>query len=344
MSVKPKDISLAGRILANFPRTHARAAHPRRPDGARRAGDPARGQHHQAAEHQRLDSAAQGRDQGTAGARATTSPTTPRPQERRRKGTQGALRQGPGQRRQPGPARGQLGPPRRRRGQAVCAQPPAQDGRLVARLEDPRGAHDGRRLLRHREVSTTVERRRTRCASNSSATDGTVTVLKDKITLQAGEVIDATVMSCKALRAFFEAQIEDAKEEGVLFSLHLKATMMKISDPVMFGHAVSVFFNDVFEKHAATFRRLGVNLNNGFGDLLREDRDPSRRQEARRSRPTSQAVYADPAGPGDGEFRQGHHQPACAERHHHRRLHARDDPRLRADVGQGRQAPRHPRR
>ena len=86
--------------------------------------------------------------------------------------------------------------------------------------------------------------------------------------MQAGEIIDAAVMSRKALRAFFAEQIEAAKKEGVLFSLHVKATMMKISDPIVFGHAVSVFFADVIEKHAATLKRLGVNPNNGFGDLL----------------------------------------------------------------------------
>ncbi len=98
--------------------------------------------------------------------------------------------------------------------------------------------------------------------------DGAVTVLKAKTPLQAGEIIDAAVMSRKALRAFFAEQIEAAKKEGVLFSLQVKATMMKIADPIVFGHAVSVFFADVIEKHAATLKRLGVNLNNGFGDLL----------------------------------------------------------------------------
>src|SRR3954453_12002774 len=98
--------------------------------------------------------------------------------------------------------------------------------------------------------------------------DGKVTVLKAKKPIQAGEIIDAAVMSRKALRAFFAEEIDAAKKEGVLFSLHVKATMMKISDPIIFGHAVSVFFADVIEKHAATLKRLGVNLNNGFGDLL----------------------------------------------------------------------------
>lgn len=117
------------------------------------------------------------------------------------------------------------------------------------------------------EVSTTVA-----AATNARielvGKDGAVTVLKAKTPIQAGEIIDAAVMSRKALRAFFAEQIEAAKKEGVLFSLHVKATMMKIADPIIFGHAVSIFFADVIEKHAATLKKLGVNLNNGFGDLL----------------------------------------------------------------------------
>jgi isocitrate dehydrogenase len=97
--------------------------------------------------------------------------------------------------------------------------------------------------------------------------DGKTTVLKPKLALQAGEVIDATYMSRRALREFLESQMEDAKKQGVLFSIHLKATMMKISDPKIFGHAVSVFFKDVFEKHAALFQQLGVDPDNGLGDL-----------------------------------------------------------------------------
>lgn len=97
--------------------------------------------------------------------------------------------------------------------------------------------------------------------------DGKTTVLKEKTTLKAGEIIDACVMSKRALRAFYEEQMADAKKQGVLLSLHLKATMMKISDPIMFGHAVTVYYKDVFEKHAATIKELGVNVNNGLGDL-----------------------------------------------------------------------------
>ncbi|MBM3305604.1 MAG: NADP-dependent isocitrate dehydrogenase [Candidatus Aminicenantes bacterium] len=97
--------------------------------------------------------------------------------------------------------------------------------------------------------------------------DGTVKVLKDKLTAQAGEVIDGTFMSKKALRAFYAEQIEDAKAKGLLLSLHLKATMMKVSDPILFGHAVSVYYEEALTKHAAVLKEIGFNPNNGLGDL-----------------------------------------------------------------------------
>uniref|UniRef100_UPI001180DD4E NADP-dependent isocitrate dehydrogenase n=1 Tax=Nitrospira cf. moscoviensis SBR1015 TaxID=96242 RepID=UPI001180DD4E len=97
--------------------------------------------------------------------------------------------------------------------------------------------------------------------------DGTVTVLKEKVALQAGEVLDATFMSVTALRQFIEEQIEDAKKQGILFSLHMKATMMKVSDPKIFGHAVTVYYKDVFEQHGETFKKLGVDPDNGLGDV-----------------------------------------------------------------------------
>ncbi|MFC5457792.1 NADP-dependent isocitrate dehydrogenase [Prosthecobacter fluviatilis] len=98
--------------------------------------------------------------------------------------------------------------------------------------------------------------------------DGSTKVLKDKTPLKAGEILDATRMSKKALVAFIETQLEKAKAEGVLFSLHMKATMMKVSDPIIFGHAVRVFFKDVLAKHGAALTEIGVELNNGFGDLV----------------------------------------------------------------------------
>ncbi|MEZ6127838.1 MAG: NADP-dependent isocitrate dehydrogenase [Planctomycetaceae bacterium] len=99
------------------------------------------------------------------------------------------------------------------------------------------------------------------------AADGQTTILKEGLSLQAGEVIDASRLSVVALRTFLAEQIADAKEQDVLLSLHMKATMMKVSDPVIFGHAVSVFFADVLEKHAATLAQIGFDPNNGIGDL-----------------------------------------------------------------------------
>ena len=97
--------------------------------------------------------------------------------------------------------------------------------------------------------------------------DGAVTVLKEGLSLLAGETIDGTFMSAKALRSFLAEQIAVSKANGTLFSLHMKATMMKVSDPIIFGHCVSVFYKDVFEKHAETLNELGVDVNNGLGDL-----------------------------------------------------------------------------
>ena len=94
------------------------------------------------------------------------------------------------------------------------------------------------------------------------------TTLKSNIALLDGEIIDATVMSVKALKQFLIAEINDAKDKDVLFSLHMKATMMKVSDPIIFGHAVRLFFADVFEKHQLTFDKIGVNANNGYGNIL----------------------------------------------------------------------------
>ena len=97
---------------------------------------------------------------------------------------------------------------------------------------------------------------------------GVTTVLKDGIELHEGTVVDATFMSASALRAFLRAEIAAAKEQGVLFSLHMKATMMKVSDPIIFGHAVSVYFEEAFEKHADALDNLGVKPNSGLGDVL----------------------------------------------------------------------------
>ncbi|WP_019501837.1 NADP-dependent isocitrate dehydrogenase [Pseudanabaena sp. PCC 6802] len=99
------------------------------------------------------------------------------------------------------------------------------------------------------------------------AEDGSITVLKEKTPVLTGEVIDAAVMSIQALRAFYEKEIDAAKTEDILLSLHVKATMMKISDPILFGHAVTIYYKDVFAKYTDTFTKLGVNPNNGIGDV-----------------------------------------------------------------------------
>ncbi|ANT64295.1 NADP-dependent isocitrate dehydrogenase [Prosthecochloris sp. CIB 2401] len=99
------------------------------------------------------------------------------------------------------------------------------------------------------------------------AKDGSVSVLKENLKLQDGEVIDSSVMNVRKLREFYQTEIEEAKNENMLLSLHLKATMMKVSDPVMFGHAVEVFYKDVFQKHGELFRELGVTATNGLGDV-----------------------------------------------------------------------------
>jgi isocitrate dehydrogenase len=108
---------------------------------------------------------------------------------------------------------------------------------------------------------------------------GTATVLKNNLALQAGEVVDTAVMNVKALRAFYAKSIEEAGDKGALLSLHLKATMMKVSDPIMFGHAVSVFYQEALSKHGDTLKEIGANLNNGLADVLEKlDRLPAEKK------------------------------------------------------------------
>ncbi|MEL0648461.1 NADP-dependent isocitrate dehydrogenase [Pseudoalteromonas agarivorans] len=123
------------------------------------------------------------------------------------------------------------------------------------------------------------------------ATNGDITVLKQSTPLLAGEVIDASRISASKLQAFLAAEIDAAKEKGVLFSLHMKATMMKVSDPIIFGHAVKVFYKDVFAKHGELFEELGVDVNNGLGDVYSKIQtlDDAKRKEIEAD---IQAVYA----------------------------------------------------
>lgn len=119
----------------------------------------------------------------------------------------------------------------------------------------------------HNEKSTTLNDA-TNITIKHSDNNGNITVLKDSFSLLKGEIIDATVMNKKALVGFLDKQVNDAREQGVLFSLHMKGTMMKVSDPIIFGHAVKIFFKDVFAKHGKTIEELGVNVNSGLSNLL----------------------------------------------------------------------------
>jgi isocitrate dehydrogenase len=121
--------------------------------------------------------------------------------------------------------------------------------------------------FRHNEKSVTIENAGSLKIEHVGK-DGKVSTLKDNVLVLDGEVIDASVMEKAALINFLQEQVKDAKDKGILFSLHMKATMMKVSDPKIFGHAVKVFFAPVFEKYSETFEELGVDVNNGFGDLL----------------------------------------------------------------------------
>ncbi|MHC8319782.1 NADP-dependent isocitrate dehydrogenase [Pseudomonas sp. GB2N2] len=123
------------------------------------------------------------------------------------------------------------------------------------------------------------------------AQDGTTTVLKEKTTVQAGEILDCAVMSKNALRSFIAAEIEDAKAKGVLLSVHLKATMMKVSDPIMFGQIVAEFYKDALAKHADVLAQIGFNLNNGIGDLYARIKALPAEQQAQ-IEADIQAVYA----------------------------------------------------
>jgi isocitrate dehydrogenase len=138
-----------------------------------------------------------------------------------------------------------------------------------------RVAHmDGKDFYEH-ERSVTIDEP-TEVKIEFVAGDGQTTVLKEGLALQAGEVADATVMNVAALRKFYTEQIEAAKQDDVLLSLHLKATMMKISDPIMFGHCVSVYYKEALDKHAETLREIGANVNNGLADVLQKlDRLPA---------------------------------------------------------------------
>jgi len=136
--------------------------------------------------------------------------------------------------------------------------------------------------FRSNEKSVTITKATTARIERVSA-DGTTTVLKAKLALQEGEVLDATFLSRKALLSFLDEQIQIAKEQGILFSLHMKATMMKVSDPIIFGHCVRVYFKNLVEKHSDLLKKLSVNFNNGLGDLTQQLSSDALTEEERKT-------------------------------------------------------------
>ena len=172
-----------------------------------------------------------------------------------------------------------------------------------------------------------------------AANDGAVTVLRKKLGLLAGEIIDTAVMNVKALRKFYEREIAAAKESGLLLSLHLKATMMRVSDPVMFGHAVSVFFAPRLREARGDVQAARRQSEQRPRRPLREDQGAARREEGG-DRGRHQGGLRGPPAAGDGRLGSGHHQPPRPERRHRRRFDAGRHPRIGKDVGTGRQASR----
>jgi isocitrate dehydrogenase len=146
----------------------------------------------------------------------------------------------------------------------------------------------------HNEQSVTIANACT-TRIEFEAADGAITVLKDGLALQKGEVLDGSFMSKRALLAFISSQIDTARDAGVLFSLHLKATMMKVSDPIIFGHAVEAFFAGLFEKHGEVFDELGVDVTNGFGDLVARIQDLNAEDQAAIESDIAAAFDAGPA-------------------------------------------------
>ncbi len=137
--------------------------------------------------------------------------------------------------------------------------PPSESKARVAHMED--------KDFYSSEKSMTIEQScNVRIEFDNGA--GNAKILKERVNLLSGEVIDTSVMNVKALRKFYDEEINSAKEDNILFSLHLKATMMKVSDPIMFGHCVSIYYKDALDKHSDTLREIGANLNNGIADVL----------------------------------------------------------------------------
>ncbi len=182
----------------------------------------------------------------------------------------------------------------------------------------------------HGEKSMTLDRAR-KVRMELKTRRGETIVLKPETSLDEGDVIESMYMSKKALCEFYEEQIEDAYKTGVMFSLHVKATMMKVSHPIVFGHAVKIFYKDAFAKHQEVLDELGVNVNNGMVDLYNKiEALPA--IAARGDHPGHPRRPRAPARAGHGGLGAGYHELPLAQRRHRRRLDARDDPAGRQDV------------
>ena len=160
-------------------------------------------------------------------------------------------------------------------------------------------------------------------------------MLKESVPVEAGEVIDATFMDTAALQAFLREQIARAKDEGVLFSLHLKATMMKVSDPIIFGHAVQAFFPKLFAEQGEVLLEAGLDPSNGLASILSGAEKLGGEKGKAIADAVEQGLEGRPRA-GHGRRLEGHHQPARAERRDRGREHARDDPDLGPHVGPAR--------
>ena len=206
------------------------------------------------------------------------------PADRRGQGRSGPVRQGQGLRGQPGAARGQLRPPRARVGQELRQGAPAPDGRLEQRLEDQRRHHGQGRLPLQREVGG-PRRRRHPDASSTSPPTAPRPCSRSRSRCWPARSSTAPFMNVAALRRFLTEQIARAKAEDVLFSVHLKATMMKVSDPIIFGHVVQAFFPTLFEQYGEQLAAAGISPNDGLGALLAavERRCPTATRSRRRS-------------------------------------------------------------
>ena len=266
-AVETRDISLAGRILAQFPANLT--AEQAVTDDLAELGEIAKTPEANIIKLPNISASVPqllGAIQGAEAAGVRHPRLSGGAAQRGRESDQGQVREGARQRRQSRAARRQLGPPRRGLRQAVREEAPALDGPLEQGLENARRKHGRRRFLLERAIG---DRRRRPASVTIELTSnrGEKTVLKEGVSVKEGDVLGASSMSRRALRDFYAKQIADTKAKGLLLSLHLKATMMKVSDPIMFGHAVEVYYQDVFQKHADTLKELGVAPNNGIGDL-----------------------------------------------------------------------------